>query len=181
MEHIRVNDNIRLEAIKVSMASVIFETIDRDRNFLRKWLPFVDSTFRIADTELYLKSIIKQKKPKKEEIYSIWFKEEFAGLIGFKDTDWANSKTELGYWISQKMQGKGIVTLSAKELVKYAFRRMNMNRVQIKVGIGNVKSASVPKRLNFQFEGVEREGELHNNTFIDLEVYSLLKKEWLKT
>ena len=55
-----------------------------------------------------------------------------------------------------------------------------MNRIQIKCGVGNQKSSSVPKRLGFIFEGIERHGERHHFNFIDLEVYSLLKKEWLK-
>ncbi|MFW5831176.1 MAG: GNAT family N-acetyltransferase [Prolixibacteraceae bacterium] len=180
MEHIPVNKHVRLEIVKLSMAAVIFEAIESDRNFLREWLPFIDSTLQVSDTEHYLENIIRQKHPKKEEIYSIWYKEEFAGLIGYKDTDWVNRKTEIGYWILQKMQGRGIVTSSVKELLKFAFKKLNMNRVQIKTGIGNEKSAAIPKRLGFQLEGVERDGEFHNGTFVDLEVYSLLKKEWRK-
>lgn len=179
MDHIRVDDHIRLEAVNLSMATEIFNAIDSDRNFLRKWLPFVNSTKKVTDTEEYLKSLVNQKGGWKEEIYSIWYKEEFAGLIGFKDTDWINRKTELGYWITEKMQGKGIVTSSVKRLLSYAFRKLNMNRLQIKTGVGNEKSASIPKRLGFRLEGIERGGELHKNIYIDLEVYSLLKKEWL--
>jgi ribosomal-protein-serine acetyltransferase len=36
----------------------------------------------------------------------------------------------------------------------------------------------IPKRIGFKFEGIERCGEKHDNRFIDLEVYSLLRKEW---
>jgi ribosomal-protein-serine acetyltransferase len=58
---------------------------------------------------------------------------------------------------------------------------MGMNRVQIKVGVKNKKSAAVPKRLNFTFEGIERDGEYLNGVYIDLEVYSVLKRDWNKT
>jgi ribosomal-protein-serine acetyltransferase len=53
-----------------------------------------------------------------------------------------------------------------------------MNRVQIKVAVGNERSAKIPKRLGFQFEGIEREGEFHSNKYFDLKVFSKLKKEY---
>lgn len=179
MEHITVTDNIRLEQIKLSMASEIFAAIDRDRLYLKQWLPFVDMTQDISDTEKFVKNVSSDKKYKRDDIYSIWYRETFAGLIGFKDTDWNNRKTELGYWLIEKLQGKGIITACVKKLISYAFIKMKLNRVQIKVAIGNNKSAAIPKRLGFQLEGIERAGEFHDDKFLDLQVFSLLKQDWL--
>ena len=179
MEHIRINDKIRLEEIKLSMAKVIFDTIERDRDYLMEWLPFVEMTKQVSDTESFIKSVINGSSIK-NSIYSIWYKEEFAGLIGFKDTDWVNRKTELGYWLAKPMQGKGIVLTCVKKLINYAFISQKLNRVQIKVAEKNTKSEAIPIRLGFTFEGIEREGELHNTKYLHLKVYSLLKSEYLK-
>jgi len=180
MEHIRVNSKITLEALKLSMTDVIFEAIDRDRDFLNQWLPFVDYTQNASDTENFIKSVLNQPGRKRDEAYSIWYKQEFAGLIGFKETDWINRKTELGYWLTERMQGKGIVTACMEKLIRFAFQKLNMNRVQVKVAVGNSKSAAIPRKLGFSFEGIERHGEHHKNKYLDLEVYSLLSSD-LKT
>ncbi len=177
MEHIRVNNKIHLEAIRLSAAPVVFEAIDRDREFLRTWLPFVDATRSTSDTELFIKSMVSQNAVKKDEVFTIWYNFEFAGLIGFKDTDWVNHKTELGYWLAEKMQGKGIITQCTAKLIEYAFRKLGMNRIQIKVAKGNIRSAAVPARLGFNFEGIERHGELLNGTYHDLKIFSLLKSD----
>jgi ribosomal-protein-serine acetyltransferase len=177
MEHIRINENTRLEKVNFSMATIIFTSIDRDRKYLRNWLPFVDATYKISDTQKFLHSILDEPASKRNEIFSIWHKEEFAGLIGFNDIDWLNKKTEIGYWLTEKMQGKGIITLCAEKLIKYAFQKLKLNRIQIKVAAGNYKSAAIPKRLGFSFEGLERSGELHGKQFHDLEIYSFLKKD----
>lgn len=179
MEHIRINDKIRLEEVKLSMAKVIFEAIEKDRDYLKPWLPFIESTRKVSDTEAFIKSVSGDNSHK-DLIYSIWYKEEFAGLIGFKDTDWINRKTEIGYWIAKNMQGKGIVTICVKKLLKFAFSGKKLNRIQIKVAEKNVKSESIPIRLGFTFEGVERAGEWNSNTYLNLKVYSLLKAEYLK-
>lgn len=178
MENLNIDDNLHLERISTSMAPVIFGAIDANRQFLRKWLPFVDRTQRISDTEDFIRSIDEEQPAYRNEVYAIWYKWEFAGLIAYKDTDRANCKTELGYWMIENLQGKGIMTRSVLKLIELAFRKMNINRIQIKVALGNKKSAAIAKRLNFRLEGIERDGEKHHNRFRDLEVYSLLKKEW---
>lgn len=178
MEHLLINSNIRLETVKLSMAPQIFSAIEKDREYLKEWLPFIEHTKQLADTEEFLQSIVSQPQEKRDEIYSIWYKEEFSGLIGFKETDWLNKKTELGYWLSKDKQGKGIITASVKLLVKFSFKKLNLNRVQIKVASGNFKSSSIPKNLGFSFEGLERAGEKHQNGYHDLEVYSFLAKDF---
>lgn len=181
MKNLEIDRNIRLEAVKMWIAKEIFETIERDRIYLQPWLPFVELTTELTDTKNFIQSILNQPQIKKDEIYSIWFKNEFAGLIGFKETDWLNRKTELGYWLAEKMQGKGIATKCVEKLSRYAFQKLKLNRIQIKTAVGNSKSAAIPKRLGFKYEGVERDGEKHNHSFVDLEIYSILKTDYKTT
>lgn len=178
MEHIQINSKLRLEAVHLNMTDVIFEAIDQNREFLKKWLPFIEDTVHAEHTGEFIRGIVSQKGKKRDEVFSIWYNQEFAGLIGYKDTDWINRKTELGYWLTEKMQGKGIITASAQKLVQIAFNKDGMNRVQIKVAVGNVKSAAIPQKLGFYFEGIERQGEYHHGKFMDLETYSLLKTDY---
>jgi ribosomal-protein-serine acetyltransferase len=178
MEYLPIDDTIQLESIQLIYADTIFSAIDQNRSFLRKWLPFVDQTSNVSDTRAFIQSVIKKPSGERDEVYLIWFKGEFAGLIGFKDTDCINTKTELGYWLIEKFQGRGIMIRSVKKLMDFAFRNLSMNRIQIKVAIGNSASSAIPKKLNFCFEGIEREGEKHKNKYLNLEVYSCLKKEW---
>jgi ribosomal-protein-serine acetyltransferase len=159
------------------MSGTIFDTIHRDREYLRKWLPFIDGTQQVSDTEDFIRSVIAQPNPRRDEVFAIWYNEEFAGLIGLKDTDYNNRKTETGYWLAKKMQGKGIITQCVKTLIRYAFQKLKMNRIQIKVATGNEKSKAIPLRLGFQYEGIERQGERCNNKYFDLQVFSLLKTD----
>ena len=88
-----------------------------------------------------------------------------------------NQKTEIGYWLSEKFQHKGIVTHSCKALIDFAFSEMNLHRIQLKAATKNFKSQAVAKRLGFTVEGIERDGELHSHGFVDLKVFSLLKED----
>lgn len=181
MEKLIIDENQFLEKLNLTHVEAIFNAIDQNRRFLRKWLPFVDFTFKIADTDRFVRSILEKSSANRDEVYIIWHKHEFAGLIGLKDIDRVNDKIEIGYWLIEKMTGKGIATAATRKMVNLAFRNMEMNRVQIRCGVGNDKSSAIPRRLGFSFEGVERNGERHNHSYIDLEVFSLLKPEWAKT
>jgi ribosomal-protein-serine acetyltransferase len=180
MKETKTNTDFKLREIQLSDATDIFNIIDRDREYLREWLPFVDITKKTEDTEAFIR-LVKSKGTEHDEVYVILSGEKIAGLISYKGKDKFNHKIEIGYWLAKNLQGNGFVTRSCILLINNAFEFMGMNRVQIKVGVKNKKSAAVPKRLNFTFEGIERDGEYLNGVYIDLEVYSVLKRDWNKT
>jgi ribosomal-protein-serine acetyltransferase len=174
-----VNSEITLNILNLADSQTIFEAIDQNRYHLRKWLPFVDMTRSENDTHSFIKSIVDDVE-RRQEVFTIWHKKEFCGLVGLKDIDYLNRKIEIGYWLIEKMTGKGIIVESVEKMIQFIFETLEMNRIQIKCGVGNFKSSRIPKKLGFRFEGIERQGERHHFNYIDLEVYSLLKKEWLK-
>ncbi|MBG0783098.1 MAG: GNAT family N-acetyltransferase [Bacteroidales bacterium] len=173
MTILTVSDDLLLRQIDMADAELIFETINAQRQYLRKWLPFVDLTKQLDDTRNFILSI----NADQELEFVMQYKDEFAGLIGFSRTDWANRKTEIGYWLSEPFQHKGIVTESVKILVKFAFEKLQLNRVEINCAVGNLPSKKIPQKLGFQFEGTVRDGELLSDAiFVDIERYSLCKK-----
>jgi ribosomal-protein-serine acetyltransferase len=175
---LEVNSSIVLRQLNQSDSEDIFHTIDSQRDYLGKWLPFVELTKRIEDTESFINSVVNAPNDRFEFVFTIRKEDKFVGIIGFKSTDKPNKKTEIGYWISEKYQKQGIVTKSVEKLCVFAFNEQGINRIQIKCAVNNVQSKNIPKRLGFVFEGIEREGELlSGNIFTDIEVYSKLKDE----
>ena len=172
---IEITKTIVLRPTTLELASDIYEAIIGNRSYLRTWLPFVDSTTDESYTRAYVQSVIDN-----EEIqYSIYDSNKFIGRIGFNHMDSINHKAEIGYWIIEEAQGKGIITKSVKELLMLAFTDLNLNKIVIKAGIENTKSRSIPERLGFTLEGIERDGELLvDNKYTDLAVYGLLKREF---
>jgi ribosomal-protein-serine acetyltransferase len=179
MQSIVVSHEILLERIDSRDSCPIFEAIQANRDWLAVWLPSVGYTKELKDTQNYISSVISQRDESGNEVYTIWYKGDFAGVIRYLRTDKANEKTELGYWLIEKMQGKGIITSCTKILIELAFEKMMMNRVIIRCAVGNTQSENVALRLGFQFEGIEREGERYNDHFFDIKVFSLLKREFI--
>ena len=174
---IEVSEDIVLYPLSVDDIFKIFNTLNNEREYMREWLPFVDATKEAEDTGNYVRYVLQTA----DQQFTIYYKDQFVGLIGFKDTDTDNKMTEIGYWLSQYAQGRGIMIQSVAKLIEQAFGQLNMNRIQIKVAVGNDKSRRIPEKLGFQMEGIERDGELLvDNVFTDIAVYSLLRKEYKK-
>lgn len=176
---LKIDENLQLELVKLSDAQDIFEVVDSQRKYLGAWLPFVPFIKEIADEENFIKSNLETLEQTKNYVFCIRKSGKLVGLISFFNTDLLNQKTEIGYWISQKFQKQGIVTKSVNRLCEFAFNELNINRIQIRCATENEPSKSIPKRLNFVFEGIEQQGErASEGVFRDLEVYSKLKKNF---
>ncbi len=100
------------------------------------------------------------------------------GMIGLHHLDQINRKAEIGYWIAQEYEGKGIMTAACRTIITYAFKELELNRVALCAAVGNHKSRAIPERLGFQEEGIARDGLFVNGKYHDLVYYSLLKHEW---
>ena len=175
---LKVDDELTLSDLKIESAQRVFDLVISNRNYLREWLVWVDETRNLDDTILYIQTMSDNDIFSERFVFEINYKNAFAGLIDFNHGDHFNRKVEIGYWLAEEFHGKGIMTRSCRELIKYAFERENINRVVIKCAEGNKKSQAIPVRLNFKLEGIEREGQYLYGVFHNTMIYSLLKKEW---
>lgn len=173
-----IDEHTYLRALHPIDAAGIFQLIDNQRDYFIEWLPFVADMCSISDSQAAIAGMLYIPDASINPVFSIIHQETFAGMVGFKCTDIDNLRTEIGYWLSQDLQGKGIVTRSVAALCAYAFDTLSIHRIQIKCGVGNTPSNRVPQRLGFTHEGTERDGELlANGEYTDIHVYSLLSSD----
>lgn len=157
---IKIDENIYLRLLSIEDAKDIFNAIDGNRPYFERWLPFVPFTKSVNDSLDYIISVINSK----ELVYTIRNNDVFWGIIGFKETNLETKITELGYWLKEEFQGKGIITKSTKILCDNAFNERGINRILIKVEVGNNKSKAIPERLGFNLQEIDKETFCYNKT-----------------
>ena len=162
-------------------AGIIFDAIDKNRDDLRAWLPFVDGLKSVGDEQSFLSSSLQVPYEERDIVYMIEKGKSICGLIGFHFSDRANHRTEIGYWLLPEYRGKGLVTRAVHHLCLLAFFEKGFNRIQIRCAVGNTASNAIPLRLGFTHEGTERDGELLiTGKYTDINVYSILKEDIAK-
>ena len=174
---INIDENIKIELINENHSQPIFDIVDKNRIHLRQWLPFVDRMQTVEFAENFVKGTMQRNKDGNEFAFVIIENDKVIGRIGVYKIDGQNKIGEIGYWLAENLQGKGIITKSSKALIDFCFSDLQLNRIEIKCGTENFKSKTIPEKLNFTREGVIREGELLYDKFIDLNLYSLLKTD----
>lgn len=180
MLSIKLNNETILKELELKTAKDLFNLICTNRNYLRKWLTWVDDTKHLDDTINYIESVLNSDMFSGRYVFEIWYCNNLAGVIDFHNGDKINMIIEIGYWLAEKFQGKGIVTKACISCISYAFFNLKFNRVVIKCAVVNERSKAIPERLHFTFEGIEREGQNLNGEYTDLMVFSMLRKDWEK-
>ena len=175
---LEVDADVSLRLLRPEQAPLVAKSIDANRVFLRQWLPWVDESRQASDTAKHLDFWWHGFSRGSGFSVGIFYRDEFAGIIGFHGFDMMNRITSIGYWLGEEFNGYGIMTKGVARLLDYAVFERNMNRIFIRCATGNKGSRSIPERLGFSHEGCQREAEWLYDHFVDLELYSILAREW---
>jgi ribosomal-protein-serine acetyltransferase len=178
MFRIPILPDFDLRLLEERHAATVFGVVDRERDSLRQWLPWVDSTSAEDDTLTFIRGSLEQFASNSGFTAGIWNGNTFSGVIGTHKIDWLNRRVEVGYWLAQSFRGKGIMTEACRAVVTHALGELDLHRVEILCAAGNAKSAAIPRRLGFTFEGILRERQRLNGQFHDMLLFSMLQRDW---
>jgi len=113
------------------------------------------------------------------EIYFRIEKEnELIGEVNLSRIRWYNRKCEISILIKKEWQGKGFGKEAMKEIINFAFNRMNLHRLEAEVIEFNEVSLKLIEGLGFKREGKLREAKYFNGKYWDIIRFGLLKNEW---
>lgn len=107
-------------------------------------------------------------------------KNKYIGDIGFFDFDNKHKKVELGYRLKKEFWNQGIITAFIRQVINWGFNDLRYNRIQALVDDRNNNSKKVLLKNGFKYEGTLRDYEFEYDDFINLEMYSILKKDFFK-
>ncbi len=100
------------------------------------------------------------------------------GSTGFNVFSQRDRSAELGYGIAKGYWGRGIMTDATRLALDYAFRTLDLNRIEASVLDDNARSILVLGKLGLQREGLAREYKLVGGRMRDFWVFSLLRRDW---
>jgi len=120
-------NRIRLLARANDQAAEMFLLIDKNRDHLNKWMPWVEKTRKVEDSLAYL------------ETAQSW---------------WDKRTCELGYWIDEAHQGRGYVNEAVLLGEEIAFD-LGFHRIVVTCDRQNQRSQQIPKRLHYRLEATQ--------------------------
>lgn len=173
-------DRLILRKFRYDDADNMYKNWGSDNNVTKflSWKPHTS----VEETKGIIAKWIEEYKEDNVYDWVIELKEldEVIGGISIVHLDERNSSCEIGYCMSSKYWGRGIMTESLKAVINFLFSEVGFNRIEAKHDTKNIGSGKVMAKSGMKYEGTLRQVKLRNNIeFYDLAIYSILKSEWL--
>ncbi|HID39538.1 MAG TPA: N-acetyltransferase [Calditrichaeota bacterium] len=100
------------------------------------------------------------------------------GEVSLQTIRWFNRKAEISIIFLPEYRGKGLGAKVLKEVIDYAFNRMNLHRLEAEIYEYNTAAQKLFERFGFQKEGRLREARYTDGKYYDIVRYGLLRSEW---
>ncbi|MGX5818127.1 GNAT family N-acetyltransferase [Chitinophaga lutea] len=178
MLELPVNDALRLLQLQPAHAPALYALINASRKNLRKFLPWVDYNTNEEHSLRFIELMLRKTDEQDAVAFGIWENGRLCGVIDLHGWDHPLQKAEIGYWLGDGEQGKGIATAACKTIIQYAFSQLRLNKVEIRFVLQNEKSAKIPIKLGFTKEGILRQSAKLHGQYVDMVVMGMLRQDW---
>ncbi len=144
------------------------------------WMPHES----VANSLMLIQTVLSER-----ETYAVCLKEtgKVIGSVGLKMGDKGDYcenefEAEAGYWLGEEYWGNGYVPEAVKELMRYGFEDLNLNKIWCNHFDGNEKSSKVKNKLGFKYIKTEKNHNAERiNKIVDLHLGCITREEWDKS
>ena len=134
------------------------------------------------DFRTYFDTAMEEKQLKKSYPFAIYnkSKNEYAGCTRFGNIEFKHKKVEIGWtWIHPSLQGTGFNRHCKNLLLGFAFESLQLNRVELKTSLLNLKSQKAMLKIGAVKEGIFRNNIINDDgTTRDTVYFSFISDEW---
>ena len=167
MLSLKVTEDVSLETLNISDSQELFNCIEVNRVYLKAWLPWLDHNQNVYDSESFIRSTLEERKKNESLVLAIKLRGNIVGTSGLVSINPSKNYAEIGYWLAECHQGKGIATASTKSLIDYVNMNLGIRNFGISVNIMNLRSKRIPERLGFRFAEKIEDAEWLYDHYVD--------------
>jgi [ribosomal protein S5]-alanine N-acetyltransferase len=133
--------------------------------------------YSLKDAITWLNMILPENFPPR--FFAIIKDKQLTGSIGIvTKTDIYRKNVEIGYFLSEKFWGRGIITSAIKAATSYAFREFDIVRVYAEPFADNQGSRRALEKAGFSLEATLKNNVIKNGLIKDSCIYSILKENF---
>ena len=169
-------DRLILRRMNMSDTADIFE-YGRDPEVTRHvlWAPYRSP----QEAKAYLRFILRQYRGGEPSSWGIVLRDsgKLIGTIGFMTWSETHRSAEVGYSLSRAYWNRGYTTEALREVIRFGFEEMGLNRIEAQHEVDNPASGRVMEKAGMRREGVLRGRLFNKGRFVDVVLYAILRKD----
>lgn len=175
---LRVDEHLVMRTLTPDDAAEVLPVVDRNRAYLRPWIPWVDRVNTVDEARAFLQHYADKFAAGNDVVFGMFHDGRYLGNIGLHDFNRGSNSIMAGYWIAEDAQRRGTVTACMKPLLAYAFETRQVNRVWMYCDVRNIRSGALAVRTGFRHEGTCRDFFFFDGAFRDAHIYAILRRDW---
>lgn len=153
MTRIAIGNDYMLTTPVLRDAQELFSLVDCNRVHLSSFLPWVKHTVSVLDSEAFIRDAMRDARNGATLHFLIRDAGGvIIGAIGFNKI--VDGFGEIGYWIAESHQGRGIMSRAISALESYGFNVLGLSKIQICADENNHTSRHLAEKFNYQLDEV---------------------------
>lgn len=174
-----VDTELSIALVEPSFAQEYFEIVSKEQSYLSQWLAWPPHAKNAEFFDVFINKSLHDYANGRSLTCGIIYQNELVGNVSFNSINLSLKKIELGYWLSESKQGKGIMNRVVSYMLNLAFTDYDIEVVKICAATQNSASRAVAEKLGFTLEGILTNNENLNGKIVDHAVYSIHKNDWV--
>lgn len=173
---VQIDNELQLALIQESFAPRYVELVSEQKEYLSQWLAWPEFCHAEQDFKLFAQRMLHDYADGKSMTCAIIYQGEIVGNCSFNTINHDTKRVEVGYWLSQPHQGKGIITRVVTKLIDIAFNELKLEKVELSAAKDNLASRAVAERVGMTLEGIITNAEKVGDRILDHAVYGIKKQ-----
>ncbi|WP_228124543.1 GNAT family N-acetyltransferase [Glaciimonas soli] len=173
------DDEFEIRPLDVSEAPALCEAVQSSLNEIGRWETWCTESFSLEDASNFLQFAETDWAAKNSFNFNIIAIKTglIVGAVAINCINHRNQMANVGYWVRTDHTRRGIAVLAAKTIVRFAFDRLGLTRLEIVMQEGNLGSQRVAEKLGAQFETLARHRLVYRGEPRAAKIFSLIPED----
>lgn len=159
-----IDADFELVGLRLDQAAELFDVVDNNREHLGRFLPWVEKTTSVSDSEQFIATTIQERLWRDVFGFGIIKGGSLIGHISLMNVSLPDDikMSEIGYWITGDASGLGVTTRAARRVTQFGLDDLGLERVLIRADARNIPSNRVAEKLGYRLEFQKEDPEYGN-------------------
>jgi RimJ/RimL family protein N-acetyltransferase len=146
---------------------------------LGRWLPWCHPGYDETDARSWINACQAHWRQGEQYAFAIHdaLDDSLLGGVGLNQRNRQHRSANLGYWVRQSHQGRGIAAHACRLIARFGFERLGLIRIEVVALVDNLASRRAAEKAGARFEGIARQRLWTNEQAWDAAVYALVPSD----
>jgi len=179
MSPLASDGRIALRRYRAADVDALYAAVDESRASISRWMPWCSDGYAWGDALTWVAG--RERAWIDGEEYSLLIvdasTDDLLGSCGINQLNRVHAFANLGYWVRERVQRRGVASTATRLAARYAFGTLRLGRLEIVTDVDNVASRRTAERAGARFEGVCRNRLRQWGSWQDAALYGLVPSD----